>query len=286
MPAPFVLSDGRALGFERTVVMGVLNTTPDSFSDGGHYADAEAAIARGLALARGGARIIDVGGESTRPGSDPVPAHEQLRRVLPVVRALAEAGLVVSVDTTSAEVAAAALAAGAEIINDISAFRFDPEMLPLLASCRAPAIAMHTLGPPKTMQMAPRYDDVVREVTEHLAERVRVAEAAGVDPARLALDPGIGFGKRLEDNLALLRHLDRVVALGRPVLVGTSRKAFIGHLTGKPVGERLMGTAASVAIAIAHGAHIVRVHEPAELADVVAVADAITHAPLRPPAGP
>ena len=279
MPAPFTLRDGRTLGFERVVVMGVLNTTPDSFSDGGRWVEPEAAVARGIELARAGAHLIDVGGESTRPGSEPVAAPEQIRRVVPVVRALARAGLVVSIDTTAAEVAAEALAAGAEIVNDISAFRFDPGMLELLAGCRAPAIAMHTLGPPRTMQQAPRYDDVVREVALHLAERVRIAEARGIDPARIALDPGIGFGKRLEDTLALIRHLDALVALGHPVLVGTSRKAFIGRLTGKAVGERLMGTAASAAFAIAMGAHIVRVHDVAELADVVAVADAIAHGP-------
>jgi len=279
MPAPFVLKDGRVLAFERVVVMGVLNTTPDSFSDGGRFVGEEAAIAHGLALASAGATIIDVGGESTRPGSGPVAPVEQIRRVVPVVRALSRAGLIVSIDTTSAEVAAAALQAGAEIVNDISAFRFDPAMLELLARTQVPAIAMHTLGPPKTMQATPHYDDVVREVCDHLAERVRVALAHGIDPARIALDPGIGFGKALEHNLALLRHLDALVALGHPVLVGTSRKSFLGRLTGKAVADRLMGTAASVAIAIAKGAHIVRVHDVLELADVIAVADAIAHAP-------
>ncbi len=279
-PPPFILRDGRRLGFGRACVMGVLNVTPDSFSDGGRHVTHEAAIAHGLSLAEAGAAIIDVGGESTRPGSDPVAPAEQCRRVLPVVRALAARGLVVSIDTTSAEVAAAALAEGAEIVNDISAFSFDPAMLSLLAETSTPAIAMHTLGPPKTMQRDPRYEDVVSEVLEHLVARVRAAAAHGVDPARIALDPGIGFGKRLEDNLALLRELERFVALGHPVLVGTSNKSFLGKLTGRPVGERLLGTAASVAIAIAKGAHIVRVHEPAALADVIAVADAIAHGPL------
>lgn len=274
---PFRLRHGRALGFERVRVMGVLNVTPDSFSDGGRWAEAEAAIARGLALVAGGADIVDVGGESTRPGSEPVPADEQLRRVVPVVEALAARGVVVSIDTTSAEVARGAVAAGAEIINDISAFRFDPGMLPFIAAAGVPAIAMHTLGPPRTMQRDVHYDDVVAEVVAHLAERSTAALRAGVDATQLALDPGIGFGKRLEDNLALLRHLDRLVALGHAVLVGPSRKAFLGRLTGKPVDQRLMGTAAAVAIAIAKGAHLVRVHDPAELADVIAVADAIAN---------
>lgn len=276
MVHPFVMKTG-ALDFERVRVMGVLNTTPDSFSDGGRYASSEAAIARGLELTRQGADIIDVGGESTRPGSEPVPPDEQIRRTVPVVEALAKAGIVVSIDTTSAEVAAAALSAGAQIINDISAFRFDPGMLDVLAATTVPAIAMHTLGPPKTMQQEVAYSDVVAEVVAHLAERVRVCAARGIDPARIALDPGIGFGKRIEHNLALLKHLGRLVALGHPVLVGTSRKAFIGRITGKEVDQRLMGTAASVAIAIANGAHIVRVHEPGELADVIAVADAIAN---------
>lgn len=264
--------------------MGVLNVTPDSFSDGGRYAESEAAIARGLELARAGADIIDVGGESTRPGSDPVPAPEQLRRVRPVVEALSEAGLIVSIDTTSAEVASGALAAGAQIINDISGFSFDPAMLELLTETSVPAIAMHTAGPPKTMQVKPLYRDVVAEVMSYLVGRVRIAAERGVDPARLAIDPGIGFGKRLEDNLALLGAIDRFAELGHPVLIGTSNKSFLGHLTGKPVGERLMATAGSVAVAIAKGAHMVRVHEPAALADVVTVADAIVNGLQRNPA--
>ena len=274
---PFRLKGGRVLGFERVRVMGVLNVTPDSFSDGGRWAGTEAAIGRGLALVEGGADLVDVGGESTRPGSDPVPATEQLRRIEPVIAALVDRGVIVSVDTTSLEVARAAVAAGAEIVNDISAFRFDNGMLPWLARAGVPAIAMHTLGPPKTMQRDVHYDDVVAEVVGHLADRAEAATRAGVEPTQLALDPGIGFGKRLEDNLALLRHLDRLVALGHPVLVGTSRKAFLGRITGKPVDERLMGTAASVAIAIAKGARLVRVHDPAELRDVIAVADAIAN---------
>lgn len=274
-PSPFELRDGRRLGFDRALVMGVVNVTPDSFSDGGRWLEASAAIAHGVALAEAGAAILDVGGESTRPGSDPVPDEVQLARVLPVVRGLAERGLVVSVDTTSAAVAREAIAAGAEIINDISAFRFDPAMVEVLVETGVPAFAMHTRGAPKTMQRDVHYDDVVAEVTAHLAERVAFAVQRGVRPSQLGVDPGLGFGKRLEDNLALLRGLDAVLALGHPVLVGPSRKAFIGAITGRAVGERLMGTAAAVAVSIAAGANVVRVHDVAALKDVVLVADAI-----------
>lgn len=260
--------------------MGVLNVTPDSFSDGGRYVDPEVAVAHAMALVEAGADIVDVGGESTRPGSEPVSPEEQKRRVLPVINALARTSEVpVSIDTTSAQVAASALAAGASFVNDISAFRFDEAMLGLLAESGAPAIAMHTLAPPRTMQRSPDYADVVAEVRDHLAERLRACEAAGVDPAQILVDPGIGFGKTVAHNLALLRHLDTLVELGRPVLVGTSNKSFLGHLTGRAVGERLMGTAASNAVAIALGAHVVRVHEVAAVMDAVRVADAIARGP-------
>lgn len=279
-PEPLILKGGRLLPFEagRAWVMGVVNTTPDSFSDGGRYLDPEAAIAHGRALVAAGADILDVGGESTRPGSEPVPASEQLRRVLPVIEGLTSLGHVVSVDTTSAEVAARALAVGAQIINDISAFRFDPEMLGLIAASGVPAIAMHTLGPPKTMQADPRYVDVVQDVLNHLNERLEAAVAAGIRRGQVVLDPGIGFGKTVAHNLALLKHLPRLVALGQPVLVGTSRKRFLGAITGREVEERDAATAASSAIALALGAHIVRVHDVAATIDAIRVGAAIRDA--------
>ncbi len=277
---PLKLHDGRSISFERAgvVVLGVVNTTPDSFSDGGHFDRPDDAIAHGLALAEAGATVLDVGGESTRPGSDPVSADEQKRRVLPVIEALVRRGLVVSVDTTSADVAREALDHGAHIINDISAFRFDPAMLPLLAERRVPAIAMHTLGPPKTMQVTPRYVDVVAEVRDHLAERVAAAVAAGVSKSQLVIDPGIGFGKTLEHNLSLLKHTAAFVALGQPVLIGTSRKRFLGAITGREVSDRVVATAASSAIAVALGAHLVRVHDVAEVMDAVKVGAAVRDA--------
>ncbi|MCC6623428.1 MAG: dihydropteroate synthase [Deltaproteobacteria bacterium] len=257
--------------------MGVLNVTPDSFSDGGRWVAPEHAIAHGLAMVAAGADVLDVGGESTRPGSDPVPAAEQIRRVVPVIQALARATPApISIDTTSAEVAAAALAAGAALVNDISAFRFDAAMLPLLARAGVPAVAMHTSDVPKSMQGRTTYDgDVVAAVRDHLAARVQAAVAAGVPAQRVVLDPGIGFGKTLDQNLALLARLPELVALGHPVLVGTSKKSFLGKLTGKDVGDRLMATAGSVAASIVLGAHLVRVHDVAALRDAIVVADAI-----------
>jgi len=262
--------------------MGVLNVTPDSFSDGGRYIDPDVAVERGLALVAAGADIIDVGGESTRPGSAPVPADEQVRRTAPVITRLAEAtDAPISIDTTSAVVALEALAAGAQIVNDISAFRFDEGMIPLLVESGAPAIAMHTLAPPATMQDDPRYADVVTDVISHLRERIEACAAAGVTRSQLVVDPGIGFGKTVAHNLALIRELPRLVALGHPVLVGTSRKSFLGRLTGRGVDGREMATAGSVAAAIVLGAHIVRVHDVASLRDAVVVADAIAHGEPR-----
>ncbi|MCC6625173.1 MAG: dihydropteroate synthase [Deltaproteobacteria bacterium] len=275
-PAPLVLVDGRVIDFGRARVMGVLNVTPDSFSDGGRFADPARATARGLELAAAGADLLDVGGESTRPGSDPVPAADQIARVVPVIAALARAGAPpISIDTTSAEVAAAALDAGASLVNDISAGRFDPAMLPLVAARRVPVVLMHTSAAPRTMQAHADYQDVVAEVRAHLAARVEAAVAAGVPRERVVLDPGIGFGKRLDHNLALIRGIPALAALGRPVLVGTSRKSFLGKLTGRDVGDRLMATAGSVAASIVLGAHLVRVHDVGELVDAIRVADAI-----------
>lgn len=268
-------ADAGLVSFERVVVMGVLNVTPDSFSDGGRYATPEAAVARGRALRDGGADILDVGGESTRPGAEPVPAGEQIRRTAPVIEALVADGAIVSIDTTSAEVARAALFAGAHLVNDISAGRFDAAMLDVVADAGVPFVAMHTSARPAVMQREVRYDDVVAEVCEHLRERVEVAVARGVARDQIVLDPGLGFGKQLPHNLALLHAIPRLAALGHPVLVGTSRKSFLGHLTGRPVEERLMATAGSVAATIALGAHIVRVHDVVELRDAIVVADAI-----------
>jgi dihydropteroate synthase len=270
----------------RPVVMGVLNVTPDSFSDGGRYLDVAAAVAAGRRLADEGAEIIDVGGESTRPGAEPVPAEVELERVVPVVRALAAEGRCVSIDTVKARVAAAAVAAGAAIINDVSSALLDPEMPGVVGSLGVPYVLTHLQGTPRTMQDDPRYDDVVTEVVAHLGARIEVLVAAGVAPDRIVVDPGIGFGKRLEHNLALLARLDRLVALGRPVLIGVSRKRFIGTLTGvEEPTQRLAGSLAAASVAVANGARIVRAHDVAATVEAVQVAWAIASAGEVPPGG-
>jgi dihydropteroate synthase len=254
----------------RCLVMGVVNVTPDSFSDGGRYLDRGAAVAHGLALAAEGADLLDVGGESTRPGAGEVAEAVELERVLPVIEQLAgAAGVPVSVDTRKAAVVAAALAAGATMVNDVSAGRHDPDLLGVAAEAKVPLVLMHMLGTPATMQDAPRYDDVVAEVEAFLAERCQAAEAAGVDHDALVVDPGIGFGKRDRDNYALLDGLARFTRLGHPVLVGTSRKGFIGRALDAPVDQRLEGTAATVVWAVERGARIVRVHDVAPLVRTV-----------------
>ena len=254
----------------RCLVMGVVNVTPDSFSDGGRYLDRGAAVAHGLALAAEGADLLDVGGESTRPGAGEVTEAVELERVLPVIEQLAgAAGVPVSVDTRKAAVAATALAAGATMVNDVSAGRHDPDLLGVAAEAKVPLVLMHMLGTPATMQDAPRYDDVVAEVEAFLAERCQAAEAAGVDHDALVVDPGIGFGKRDRDNYALLDGLARFTRLGHPVLVGTSRKGFIGRALDAPVDQRLEGTAATVVWAVERGARIVRVHDVAPLVRTV-----------------
>lgn len=255
--------------------MGIVNVTPDSFSDGGRFLEADAAIAHGHRLADEGAAILDVGGESTRPGAQPVTAQEELRRVLPVVEDLAAAGRRVSIDTTKLGVARQALDAGAEIVNDVSAFRFSPELAGLVAEANAHCCLMHMLGEPRTMQEDPSYDDVVSDVKAFLAERLAFATREGVPEERVWLDPGIGFGKTLEHNLELLRRLDEIVALGRPVVVGTSRKSFLGKLAGgKPEDERLAGTIATNVLAFERGASVFRVHDVAQVADALKVAAA------------
>lgn len=264
----------------RTLIMGILNVTPDSFSDGGLYLQHERAIAQGLKLAEDGADIIDVGGESTRPGANPVPVKEELRRVIPVIEGLRkESQIMISIDTYKAPVAEAALAAGAEMVNDISALRFDKAMTSLLAEHDLPVVLMHMQGEPRTMQENPRYNDVVSEVSEFLRERIAAAVAAGI--AEIIIDPGIGFGKTVEHNLEILRRLAELKALGRPILIGPSRKSFIGQLTGAPLDERLPGTIASVVLGIAGGADIVRVHDVLEIKRAVQVADAIIRGDQR-----
>jgi dihydropteroate synthase len=258
-----------------TKLMGVVNVTPDSFSDGGLHLDPEAAIAHGRELVEAGAEILDVGGESTRPGAAVVPVEEELRRVVPVIRGLSDLDCDVSVDTSKAEVAAAAIDAGASIVNDVTALRGDPEMAGLCAQRGVTIILMHMLGKPQTMQDDPRYDDVVAEVRDFLAERVDAAAAAGIAEERIWLDPGIGFGKTATHNMELLRRLAELRELGRPLVIGTSRKSFIGRVDGSEASERIGGTIASSVLAAAEGAEVLRVHDVAEMRQALAVAAAI-----------
>jgi dihydropteroate synthase len=255
------------------LVMGVVNVTPDSFSDGGLYLDAVAAARHGEGLAREGAGILDVGGESTRPGAEPVPEGVEIERVVPVIEGLPS--VTISIDTRKAAVAEAALAAGATIVNDVSAFRHDPAMAETVARGGAGCCLMHMLGDdPRTMQDDPVYDDVVSDVKAFLEERLAFAVSEGIPEDRVWLDPGVGFGKTLEHNLELLRRLDEIVAIGRPVVVGTSRKSFLGRLTGREPKDRVAGTIATNVIALERGASIFRVHDVAPTVDALAVAAA------------
>lgn len=257
----------------RVLVVGVVNVTPDSFSDGGRFFDPDAAASHALRLAKEGADLVDIGGESSRPGAEPVPAEEELRRVLPVIERLrGRLGVPMSVDTTKAAVAEAALQAGAQIVNDISALRADPGMARVVAGHGALVVLMHMQGTPRTMQLAPHYQDVVREVRSFLAERIEAAAAVGIDRDLVAVDPGIGFGKTVEHNLDLLRRLDELGELGRPILVGPSRKSFLGAVLGLPVAERLEATLAACAVAVARGADMVRVHDVAPVRRAVDLA--------------
>ena len=268
--------NGRLLSLEHPVVMGVLNVTPDSFSDGGRYAVLDPALAQAERMAREGAAIIDVGGESTRPGADAVSAEEECRRVLPAIAALARTllHLPISVDTSKPEVMRAAVAAGAGLINDVRALR-EPGALAAAAECGVPVCLMHMQGEPRTMQEAPRYDDVVTDVRDFLAGRIDACLAAGLRRGQLLVDPGFGFGKTLEHNLALLAGLDRFLELGVPLLVGLSRKSMIGALTGRPAGERLTGSIVAAALAAWKGAHIIRAHDVADTVDALAIARAV-----------
>jgi dihydropteroate synthase len=263
--------------------MGVVNVTPDSFSDGGAFEDPIAAIAHGRRLAGEGAHILDIGGESTRPGADPVTVEDELERVVGVIEGLAGLALPVqiSIDTMKLAVAEAALDAGASYVNDVTAFRHDPDLAGLVADRGVDCCLMHMLGEPRTMQSDPHYGDVVDEVKTFLEERMAAAVRAGVPEERIQLDPGIGFGKTLAHNLELLRRIDEIVALGRPVVIGTSRKSFIGRLTGRDVTERVHGTIATNVLALERGARVFRVHDVAATADALAVA-AATLAPTWP----
>jgi dihydropteroate synthase len=261
------------------LVMGIVNVTPDSFSDGGQFLDAEAAIAHGRELMAEGADILDIGGESTRPGADPVDAGEEIRRVIPVIEALAADGARVSIDTTKAEVARRALDAGATIVNDVSAFRFDPELPAVVAEAGATCVLMHMLGEPRTMQKDPRYEEVVTDVKRFLEERIAYATGAGVDEQSIWVDPGIGFGKTLDHNLELIARLDEIAAIGRPDVFGASRKSFLGKLTGRQVDERLAGTIAANIIAHERGARVFRVHDVGPTVDALKVAAATVRRP-------
>jgi dihydropteroate synthase len=255
-------------------IMGVLNVTPDSFSDGGEWFDRDAAIAHGRTMAAQGAAILDVGGESTRPGADPVSEDEELRRVVPVVEALRGAAQI-SIDTSKAAVARAALDAGATFVNDVTAFRADPAMAALVAERGCECCLMHMLGEPRTMQDDPRYDDVVDDIKAFLSERAAFAVGEGIAEERIAVDPGIGFGKTIEHNLELLRRLDEIAALGFEVAIGTSRKSFLGRLTGRDdPHDRVAATVATTVLALERGATVFRVHDVAETADALKVAAA------------
>jgi dihydropteroate synthase len=269
-------------------VMGIVNVTPDSFSDGGLYLDPAAAIEHALALERAGAAILDVGGESTRPGATPVSEAEELRRVVPVIEGLraAGAGAQISIDTSKAAVAAAALTAGATLVNDVTALRGDDAMAGVVASTKADCCLMHMLGEPRTMQQNPRYLDVVSEVKAYLERRMELAVSQGISEQRILLDPGIGFGKTTEHNLELLRRLDELAALGRPVAIGTSRKSFLGRITVRAVEDRIAATIATNVVAYERGARVFRVHDVAPVHDALAVTAAIVageRVTARPP---
>ena len=259
------------------VVMGVVNTTPDSFSDGGHFLDNDMATDHGLRLADEGAEIIDIGGESTRPGSEPVSVKEEMRRVLPVIERLAKhCEAVISIDTQKPAVAKAGLDAGASIVNDIAANRQSTEMWQVVAEARAGYVCMHMQGTPQTMQTEPHYDDVLQEVGDFFSERLTRLAEHGVNSEQVALDPGIGFGKELEHNIKLLSGIHQLIISGRPLLIGASRKSFIGKLLGTPSNERLPASLACAACAAAEGAHIVRVHDVAETVQAVRMAEALS----------
>lgn len=266
-----------------TIIMGILNVTPDSFFDGGRFNDPSAAIARGREMLDEGARWIDVGGESSRPGAEPLTAGEESKRIIPVVKALVRAGATISVDTTKAGVARLALEEGASIINDISAFSMDPEMAGVCAKYRAISVLMHMRGTPKSMQSDTEYKDLAGEVYGYLEARMEYAVSRGVDRDKIILDPGIGFGKSAEGNVELIRNIPHFKRLGRPLLVGASRKSFIGSLTGGGPGDRLAGSLAVAVAAVLKGADVLRVHDVRETKRAVLMAEAISKGGIREP---
>jgi len=267
----------RELDFSsRTHLMGVLNVTPDSFSDGGKIFKPEDAINRAWRMVEQGADIIDVGGESTRPGADSIPVEEELRRVIPVIKELTKkTDIPVSIDTYKSEVAREALDAGAEMINDISALRFDPRMKEVAFRYDVPVVLMHIKGTPKNMQDNPSYDNLIQEISDYLRESIEKAEDSGIAQDKIIIDPGIGFGKRLKDNLEILRNLEKLASLGKPILVGLSRKSFIGKVLDLPLDERMEGSLAALAVAICNGAKILRVHDVKESKRAAQMVDAI-----------
>jgi len=271
---------------QRTLIMGAVNVTPDSFSDGGRFFEREKAVEQGLRLAEAKADILDIGGESTRPGAKALDEEEEARRVIPVIQELSQKTEVpLSIDTRKARVAERALEAGAEMVNDVSALRFDERMAALVAERQIPVVVMHMRGKPETMQIDTRYDDLMGNVLEFFRERIAFAESRSIPSDRIILDPGIGFAKSLESqhNLILLKNLRRFKVLGKPLLIGTSRKAFIGKILGLPPQEREEGTMATVAVAILNGANIVRVHEVERMRRVVQVVDAVLRCPAEDP---
>jgi dihydropteroate synthase len=261
---------------KRTLLMGVLNVTPDSFSDDGFFFDKEKAIAHGLRMVEEGADIIDIGGESTRPGSKPLELEEELRRVIPVIESLAkEVDVPISIDTYKSTVAQRAIEAGAEMINDISGLHFDPGLAQVAAKEDAPLVLMHIRGTPETMQKDVHYDSLFSEILQYLKDSIQRAESTGLDPRQIIIDPGIGFGKTVEDNLLIIKNLYEFRILGKPILLGTSRKTFIGKILNTEVGDRLEGTLSSIAIGVLNGAHIIRSHDVLQAKKAIAVADAI-----------
>jgi dihydropteroate synthase len=261
----------------KTCIMGVLNITPDSFSDGGLYFDKNKAVDRALEMQDEGADIIDLGGESTRPGAERVSSEEEIKRTIPVIEKLGRnLTIPISIDTYKSRVAQAALSAGASVVNDISGLRFDPEMAGIIAKHQVPVVIMHIKGTPQNMQNAPSYEALIPEIMDYLRAGIEIAERAGISSDRIIIDPGIGFGKTVEHNLEILKHLDEFTGFEKPILIGPSRKSFIGKILGDvPVSQRLEGTSAAVAIGIKNGANMIRVHDVREMINVVKVADAI-----------